>query len=85
MLFRSGLDLRNEEIPRRVTLKYLIAMYSAFAEKDKFFIPYFDKLAGSTTLKEQIRSGMTEEQIRDSWKSELDAFRMVRARYLIYP
>ncbi len=80
-----GLDLREEEIPRQVTLKYLIAMYNAFPDKDKFFIPYFDKLAGNTTLREQIRAGMKEEQIRDSWKPELETFRAMRAKYLIYP
>ena len=80
-----GLDLRNEEIPRQVTLKYLIAMYNAFTDKDKFFIPYFDKLAGNATLKEQIRAGMTEEQIKESWKKELDEFKAKRQKYLIYP
>ncbi len=80
-----GVDLRNEKLPRQVTLKYLIAMYKVFPDKDKFFTAYFDKLAGTPTLKEQIRAGKTEKQIRDSWKPELDKFKAVRARYLIYP
>lgn len=80
-----GVDLRQEKLPRQVTLKYLIAMYKVFPDKDKFFTPYFDKLAGTPTLKEQIRVGKTEKQIRDSWKPELDKFKAVRAKYLIYP
>jgi uncharacterized protein YbbC (DUF1343 family) len=80
-----GVDLRMEKLPRQVTLKYLIAMYKVFPDKGKFFTAYFDKLAGTPTLKEQIRAGKTEKQIRESWKPELDKFKAVRARYLIYP
>ncbi|MBL7852210.1 MAG: DUF1343 domain-containing protein [Cyclobacteriaceae bacterium] len=80
-----GLDMRKEPIPEGVTLKYLIAMYQAFPDKDKFFIPYFDKLAGTTKLKEQIRSGLSEEEIKKSWKPELEAFKAIRGKYLLYP
>jgi uncharacterized protein YbbC (DUF1343 family) len=80
-----GLDMRHEELPKRVTLKYLIAMFNAYPDKDKFFIKYFDKLAGNTTLKEQIRSGMTDAQIHASWKSDLDQFKAIRKKYLLYP
>ncbi len=80
-----GLDMRKEPIPEGVTLKYLVAMYQAFPDKDKFFIPYFDKLAGTTKLKEQIRAGMTEGEIKKSWGPELDAFRAIRLKYLLYP
>lgn len=79
-----GIDMRKEKAPNEVTLKYLIRMYRAFPEKDKFFIPYFDKLAGNTTLKEQIRSGMSEKEIKATWKPELDAFKVIRAKYLLY-
>ena len=80
-----GLDLRNEKIPREVTLKYLIQMYTAFPDKDKFFIPYFDKLAGNTILKEQIKAGQTEVQIRATWQDELNQFKTMRKKYLLYP
>ncbi len=80
-----GLDMRSVPLPGEVTLKYLIQMYEAFPEKDKFFIAYFDKLAGNTTLKEQIRAGMSEKEIKATWKSELDAFRAIRAKYILYP
>ena len=80
-----GLDLRNEKVPREVTLKYLIQMYNAFPDKDKFFIPYFDKLAGNTILKEQIKAGQTEVQIRATWQDELNQFKTMRKKYLLYP
>lgn len=80
-----GLDLRKEKLPKEVTLKYLIMLYHDYPDKEKFFISYFDKLAGNTTLKEQIRSGMSEKDIKATWKAELDAFKAIRAKYLLYP
>lgn len=80
-----GLDMRKEPIPQGVTLKYLIQMYQAFPDKEKFFISYFDKLAGNTKLKEQIRAGLTEAEIKETWKPELEAFKVIRGKYLLYP
>lgn len=80
-----GLDLRNEKPERKIALKHLIDLYNQFPDKTKYFIPYFDKLAGTTALKEQIAQGMTEEQIRASWKKELDAYKEMRKKYLLYP
>lgn len=50
---------------------HLIQLYIQFPDIEKFFIPYFDKLAGNKMLKEQIKKGMTESQIRASWKAQL--------------
>lgn len=80
-----GLDLRNEPLPKMVALKYLIQLYKVYPDKEKFFISYFDKLAGTTVLKEQIKSGMSEADIKATWKPELDAFKAMRAKYLLYP
>jgi len=80
-----GLDLRSEKPGQQVSLKHLIAMYQAFPEKEKFFISYFDKLAGNTMLKEQIKAGLTEEEIRNSWKPELSKYLTMREKYLLYP
>src|SRR6478609_1436349 len=79
-----GIDLRNVPVERRIDLKYLLMIYNAYPDKEKFFIPYFDILAGTPTLKQQIKSGLTEEQIRASWKPELDAFKIKREKYLLY-
>lgn len=54
-------------------------------EQDEFFTPFFDKLAGSAKLREQIVAGRTAEQIRASWQEELKEFKAMRAKYLLYP
>jgi uncharacterized protein YbbC (DUF1343 family) len=56
-----------------------------YPEKDSFFTPFFDKLAGNHQLKEQLRSGLPEEEIRQSWQSDLKAYKVIRRKYLLYP
>ena len=80
-----GIDLRNVPIERKIDLKYLFTMYKAYPEKEKFFLPYFDILAGTTVLKQQIKDGLTEDQIRESWKEDLEKYKEVRKKYLLYP
>jgi uncharacterized protein YbbC (DUF1343 family) len=45
----------------------------------------FDKIAGTDTFKQQIKDGLTEQQIRDSWAAELATYQKMRAKYLLYP
>lgn len=85
-----GLDLRNAEVDKRIDLSYLINMYNAYPDKDNFFTNpfdknYIDKLAGTTKLKQQVRAGMTEDQIRETWKKDLDTYQEMRRKYLLYP
>lgn len=80
-----GIDLRTEKPKRKIDLKYLFMMYQAYPDKEKFFIPYFDILAGTPTLKQQIKDGLSEAQIRESWKKDLDAYKEMRKKYLLYP
>ena len=80
-----GVDLRNQEPPKRLDLSYLINYYQKFEAKEEFFIKYFDTLAGTDSLRKQIESGMTEEEIRQSWQEGLDNYRKNREQYLLYP
>ncbi|MBT1699163.1 DUF1343 domain-containing protein [Fulvivirgaceae bacterium PWU4] len=80
-----GLDLRQVKVEPRLDLKYLIDLYQRYPEKEKFFTSYFDKLAGTTALRQQITGGMTEEAIRKTWQKDLDTYRTIRQKYLMYP
>jgi uncharacterized protein YbbC (DUF1343 family) len=79
-----GMDLRSVTPARKVDLQYLLLFYQKYPDKEKFFTAYFDKLAGTTQLKQQIKDGLTEEQIRASWKPGLDEFYVKRQKYLLY-
>jgi len=78
-----GVDLRTETA-EGLSLVYLIKMYREYPEKDKFFTSYFDKLAGNKILKEQIKQGLSEEDIKDSWRKELSKYKDKRKKYLLY-
>ena len=91
-----GLDLRNydTDIFRKtgqINLKWLIELYNAYPEKEKFFdytqsksMGNFDKLAGTARLREQIIAGVPEAEIRKGWEPGLKAFRKMREKYLLY-
>jgi len=70
---------------KRLDLRWLIKMYDYFKGKDDFFNSFFDKLAGTANLREQIISGLPEKEIRESWKPGLTGFNKIREKYLLYP
>ncbi len=84
-----GTDLRNairdKIVPKpELNLEWLISAYHEFPQKDKFFIPYFDVLAGGPLLREQIQQGMTSAEIRSTWQEGLKKFSKIRDKYLLY-
>lgn len=71
------------EAPSSLDLSYLIYFYIKYP-KDDFFNNFFNFLAGDNNLKEQIILGKKEAEIKSSWKSELEDFKILRKKYLIY-
>jgi len=65
-------------------LFWLINTYKVLSKKHDFFIPYFDLLAGTDNLREQIETEINEEEIRKSWEEDLEQFKKIRGKYLIY-
>ena len=80
-----GISLRKGQLPRRLVLDPLLHFYKLFEKKEDFFLPYFDKLAGTSILRKQIEAGYSEAQIRKSWEADLQAYRQMREAYLLYP
>lgn len=46
---------------------------------------FFNRLAGTASLKEQLYKGWGPKEIRASWKPGIDHFLTIRKKYLIYP
>ena len=67
-----------------IQLSYLIKAYEDYPDKDNFFISYINLLAGSDNLEVQIRSGMKDEEIRETWQNDLNIFKNIRRKYLLY-
>lgn len=68
----------------RVKLFYLLKAYGMWDDKSTFFNNFFDKLAGTKELKKQIQQGWSENDIRESWQKDIDAFKNIRKKYLLY-
>jgi uncharacterized protein YbbC (DUF1343 family) len=79
-----GEDLTSIKKVDKLELKWLIKAYNSTSDKSKFFNPFFTKLAGTKKLQPQIESGISEEEIRKSWEKDLDEFKKMRKKYLIY-
>ncbi len=84
-----GIDLRNAK-PDTVyfTLKYVIDFAKKFREKGDTLVTklrWFNLLAGNDVLLKQINKGLSEKEIKASWKKELDEYKTMRKKYLLYP
>lgn len=63
----------------------IIKLYNEINIGRDFFTSFFDKLAGTDKLKQQIIEGQTSSQIRKSWENDINNFLKIRSKYLIYP
>lgn len=84
-----GLDLRKIPAPAGFSLEYILYFYKAYQSAgiaDKFFsrASWFDLLMGTNQVRLDILGGKTEEEIRSRWTKELEAYRQMRKKYLIY-
>tara|TARA_B100001093_G_scaffold485035_1_gene518997 strand:- start:296 stop:667 length:372 start_codon:yes stop_codon:yes gene_type:complete len=79
-----GKNLTETKKLEKINLKYIIDAFNQSSNKGKFFNSYFVKLAGVNELKKQIINGISEIEIRKSWEKDLDKFKLMRKKYLIY-
>ncbi|MGI9550837.1 MAG: exo-beta-N-acetylmuramidase NamZ family protein [Aurantibacter sp.] len=80
-----GKDLSALPRINEVSLKWLIDAYSNCSDKSLFFnTPGFTKHAGTDLLQQQIEAGLSEAEIKKTWQKDLEAFKKIRGKYLIY-
>ncbi len=90
-----GLDLRGTDFEalvksKKINLAWMIELYAKSPNKPAFFerfhpqIGNIDYLAGVSEFKDQIRAGMTEEQIRKTWQPGIEKYKKMRKKYLLY-
>lgn len=82
-----GKDLSQTDARKQgFSLSYVIDFYQKSDSKAIFFSSpsFFDKLAGSDTTRKQIIAGLTETQIRATWQTDLDKYKTIRKKYLLY-
>lgn len=83
----STLSFAELTSPKKINLQWILDFYQAAPDKTAFFNKnnFFEKLAGTKTLREQIKAGKSETAIRASWEPALTKFKDKRKKYLLYP
>lgn len=84
----NGVKFYKKNAVTGFNISYLIQFYNTYKDintDDEFFTSYFNTLAGNTILKEQIIAGKTEEEIKASWQDDLEKYKTIRMKYLLYP
>jgi uncharacterized protein YbbC (DUF1343 family) len=87
-----GYDFRSLSVDSlfkvgRIDLNAFLDFYCEFPDKDHFFLTsrYIDRLAGTRSLRQQVEAGSFESDIRATWQYDLEAYKKIRRRYLLYP
>ncbi|MBR3893196.1 MAG: DUF1343 domain-containing protein [Alistipes sp.] len=83
-----GVDLRevaDEDIwAEGINIGYVVDAYHNLAIGEEFFKPMFEKLIGVGWVREMIVAGATAEEIEARWASDVEEFKLLRKRYLLY-
>jgi len=83
----NGYDLNKPKYKRINQLDLSFVINANELLEGEIFInrsKFFNLLAGNDILLEQIKEGISQEGIRESWKEGLKAFSLNREKYLIY-
>ena len=80
----TSMDKNSLAEIRNISIEWIIDAWNKMGRRDDFFIAYFNTLAGTGKLRDQIISGLSADEIRASWEPGLKKFRAARQKYLIY-
>jgi uncharacterized protein YbbC (DUF1343 family) len=83
-LIKYKKELQTEMIG--FNLNYLKKMYASFPDKSKFFLAtnFFEMLAGTDDLRQQLKNNTSIADIKKSWQPKLDEYKKMRKKYLLY-
>ncbi len=82
-----GVDLREYPFEGGLTLRFFLSFFEKSGKSPQFFsrAHWFDLLAGTKKLRQQILQGLSEDEIRASWQPALEQYKQMRKKYLLYP
>ena len=83
-----GVDLRGVDdeqvIKEGFNLEYVIDAYNKVGKPEKFFTRMFLLLTGVDYIKEMIIAGNSADEIRARWQTDVEEFKVLRRKYLLY-
>ena len=68
----------------QLNLSFIQNAYSLSKDKTNFFNSFFEKLAGTASLRKAIQDGKTEKEIKSAWQPGIAKFKKIRSKYLLY-
>ena len=88
----NGIDLSVLSVSdlvkgRELNIDYVLDFYKSLVAKQSPFFNdnnFFEKLAGTTSFRNDIKAGKSAEEIKSSWKPKLNQFKLIRKKYLLY-
>jgi uncharacterized protein YbbC (DUF1343 family) len=80
----QGIDVIRAQ--KQLNIHWLILFYKKLNLGSEFFLKnkFFNLLAGNNELMQQIINGKTEKEIRASWQTDLNTYKKMRQKYLLY-
>lgn len=80
-----GIDLRNssDSLDKKINLTWLQYMYNQLTSVT-FFDKNFNFHAGDSLLQKYIKENKSEREIRASWKQDIEKYKVIRKKYLLY-
>lgn len=65
-------------------IKLIAAIHKLFPNEFKFRDASFDRLCGDSSIRQRILDGISAQKIIESYQIELDTFKEIRNKYLLY-
>ena len=81
-----GIDFRKKSFEGGFTLKYFLDYYKKSGQGALFFTQPrgFDQLMGNNLVRKMIIAGKVETEIKGLWQKELNKYKEMRRKYLLY-
>lgn len=82
-----GIDLRDLEPVPPFTLGFVLDFYRKFTDEKEFLLSErgFNLRAGDDRIIKGFREGKSEEELVKEWMPELENYKAIRKKYLLYP
>lgn len=83
----KNLSTLPEEVLQQkgIDLSYVTDAYRNLRMGSRFFLPFFDLLMGTDSVRKKIMEGKSAKEIQEGWKKDVELFKEQRRPYLLYP
>ncbi len=79
-----GVNLSSTKKLDFVNIEWLVDAFAKTPTSEAFFGATFTVHAGTKKLENQLKNGLTAKEIYDSWQKDIENFKIIRGKYLLY-